>query len=279
MRLKRQTFAAERLRYEKSKSRIKETKSQMTLLAAGVSHEFNNILGAVDGHAEWALSSNKTEDLIEALEVAQIACARSAQITRALQGLAQVNEESFELLSAQSVLAEIKRLLAAEAKLKGIHFSIDNELKKDLNIYGNFSRLSEVLINLLRNSFDALLTEASSPPYSLALRLYATKTQVIFHVEDSGPGIDVSIAELIFQPFFTTKGVLREMKEELQVHDSTGSTPNEGIRGGAGLGLYLSRSIAQDHGGTLELGRAKILTGAAFVFSVPIAAERKSPKT
>ena len=281
LRLKRQAFVAERIRFEKARDSGRQAKNQMALLAAGVGHEFNNILGAIDGHAEWALSTGTLEDMTEALQVARVACARSAQITRALQGLAQADEESYELVDAGAFFDEIKRLVSAELKLSAIQFTAENSLSKAIIFYGSRSRLMEVLVNLVRNAMDELVSLEAHGEKRLHLSLVASKKNLIFSVEDSGQGVDKNISELIFQPFFTTKGVLKAMKiESAGSPDKSLSKPEATLpektsaHGGSGLGLYLSRAIAEDHGGTLELTYAEKLKGARFELSLPIAAKR-----
>jgi len=274
---KRKAFAAERMRFEKNKSELNSARSEISLLAAGVAHEFNNILGAVDGHAEWALSTQKTEDMREALEVARIACARSAQITRALQGLSQVNEESFEFFDAETLLREIEKLFSAEFKLQQISFERIFSIGENKKLYINASRITEVLVNLIRNSMDAM-SHIDIESRKIQLTVLEKDRSIVFALEDNGPGISEEFKELIFQPFFTTKGVLKLVKSSDQdvtsVAENVGSPANpvsshSDRSGGSGLGLYLSRAIAREHSGNLELVPCQSLGGARFELSLP----------
>jgi signal transduction histidine kinase len=101
-------------------------------------------------------------------------------------------------------------------------------------------------------------------------------------VSDNGPGIRPSVRDLVFQPFYTTKGVLRklgqdfpslgELKEE---ETSSTSSSSSVVKGGAGLGLSLSRALAEGQGGTLTLLERGQLPGASFCLRLPLAAAHK----
>ncbi|MEZ4814538.1 MAG: histidine kinase dimerization/phospho-acceptor domain-containing protein [Bdellovibrionota bacterium] len=97
---KRQALAAERLRFEIVRNwQSNQDPVRMDLLALGVAHEFNNILGAALGHADWALESQTPEDMKDALEVIRIACLRCAQITKSLQELFSLEKRGRQFLN------------------------------------------------------------------------------------------------------------------------------------------------------------------------------------
>jgi signal transduction histidine kinase len=264
--LKRQALAAERMRFESLRPR-KRTGFDGQLFAAGVAHEFNNILGAVDGHAEWALDSGKAADMRDALEVIRQACVRSSQITKALQGIAQPREESKELFSFAAVARELERMAAPVCRKAGLRLLLDVE---DAQIYGSSERILEVLFNLVRNAADALVgRELTEADRVLSLTAKVLRRQLRVRLRDRGPGIPDMLADLVFQPFFTTKGTLAQTLE--------GAGKATGVQGGSGLGLYLSRGLVEDHGGTLTLTpRSKLKgPGAEFEMLLPVAPAAK----
>jgi signal transduction histidine kinase len=115
-------------------------------------------------------------------------------------------------------------------------------------ISGNGLHLQQVILNLVRNAFEALLGDSvGGRQVWLATRLTGDDG-VEIHVDDNGPGIDPAIADRLFDPFLTTKPT------------------------GTGLGLAMCRTIVQSHGGTIA---ADTLSprGTRFVVNLPVALE------
>ena len=111
-------------------------------------------------------------------------------------------------------------------------------------VQGDPDQLEQVLINLLRNAADAALAggaAGSSPGVQIGWRRDGTMLEV--WVQDSGPGI--SSTSNLFVPFFTTKP------------------------GGSGIGLVLSRQIAEGHGGALTLENRRGASGCVARFRLP----------
>jgi signal transduction histidine kinase len=271
--LKRQAYVAERLRFESATGANRERAnvdssvlpSTFVILAAGVAHEFNNILGAVDGHAEWALDSGSNSEMKEALEIARVACARSSQITKSLQKFAQPKEEALKLLLVNGLIDEALLLLSGELKLEGIRVNRDLSASRAVNVYVDPSRVIEVLVNLLHNARDALKSSGQKDP-QIVINAAVDESHLWIAIEDNGTGVADSLKGLIFQPFFTTKGVLKE------ISPGVNRAFNPDQKGGSGLGLFLSRNIMEELGGTLTLESPRQLSGARFVLKFPIAA-------
>jgi len=109
--------------------------------------------------------------------------------------------------------------------------------EQHLQIEGNAEQLSKVIMSLLSNSVYALIKKAQKVSFSPEISLKATKTEkaVTITVRDNGIGIEETIIDKLFDPFFTTK--------------TTGEA--------AGVGLYLSREIVQNHGGDITVKSVK----------------------
>lgn len=109
------------------------------------------------------------------------------------------------------------------------------------------TQLEIVLHNLIANAIDAV---SRAPASQRRIELHATRSadELVLMVEDSGPGISAEVSREIFEPFVTTRP------------------------GGMGLGLAISRTLAQARGGDLSFGRSSTLGGACFKLRLPIEA-------
>jgi signal transduction histidine kinase len=131
----------------------------------------------------------------------------------------------------------------------GIQINFDCP-KGELNIDGNAEQLSKTIMSLLGNAFYAVVKKAQrlkdyTPAINLSVKPEADNIQVTIH--DNGIGIEDTIINKIFDPFFTTK--------------TTGEA--------AGVGLYLSREIVQNHGGDIQAKSVKD-EFSEFTFTIPI---------
>jgi signal transduction histidine kinase len=113
-----------------------------------------------------------------------------------------------------------------------------------IEIDADMDQLEQLLINLIRNAVDATLDLSREHPRQVAVGWRTGPYTVEIFVQDEGPGLLNS--DNLFVPFFTTK------------------------HGGSGIGLILSRQIAEAHGGTLQLANRKDRTGAEATLSLPL---------
>lgn len=262
---KRQALAAERLRFESVKSfQTRHDPIRVDLLALGVSHEFNNILGAALGHAEWALDTKDSSDMKEALEVIRTACIRCSKITKSLQGIVQPREEKKTIYSLEKLYQELDKLWEPRARNQKIKLFFERE---DLNIYLDPGAVIEILSNLIKNSFEIFESSNTLNPKIQVLTKLQKKNVQIF-VKDNGPGVSPVYRPFLFQPFFSTKGTINAVfKEEKKI--DAGSEANLNPKN-SGLGLYLSKALAQEMGGNLELIEDKENLGACFILTLPL---------
>ncbi len=255
--LQRQILVLENLR-KKRLQKPSQSSGEIKMLAMGISHEFNNILGAVDGHAEWALDSKNPEDWRSSLEIIRLACQRSSEITSALRGWGQPREEQKSIFPFSDVLAEIEAILSPSLVLGRI--SLETKFDRSA-LYGNKTEILEVILNLVKNSIEALMSTPKNTGKKIQIHSNKNKGQLQIVISDNGPGIPSIYRHQVFEPFFTLKGVLSALASE------SISAPS-GKGKGSGLGLFLSRSIIEEHGGNITLQDSDI--GTHFKINLPL---------
>jgi len=216
-------------------------------LLGGVAHEVNNPLMAIASHAELRLADNKLSaeqrnEMQSILRQAQ----RAAKLLRGLLRFVRAGEK-------RSATVNLNDVARAAIDLVSYRFNIDEitlegRLDPELPpVVGDANRLEQVLVNLLSNALDALRTV--KPPRRLTVDSYTDDTggKVCMTVTDNGPGVAPEIAERLFRPFASTKGVR-----------------------GTGLGLYISRQLVREAEGELDLVKLP-QSGARFLLWLPSA--------
>jgi signal transduction histidine kinase len=176
--------------------------------------------------------------LTDATEGAQ----RIRDLVRDLLSLSRSAERPATRLAIADLLEQTLRLVSRSLSA---HAELVRDFRATREIHGDRTRLGQVFLNLLQNASDACAC-ASGGAHKIFVRTRDTATGVRIEIEDTGPGVPAELAPTIFAPFVTTKS---------ETH-------------GTGLGLYISRSIVAEHGGTLELVQAPG-RGAMFRVELP----------
>jgi signal transduction histidine kinase/PAS domain-containing protein len=222
-------------------------------LAASIAHEVNQPLGAIVGNADiclqWLTSDNpKLDDLREALQDIADDGRRASEVISRIRSLVKKSEPQNRLLDLNGVVTEVVSLLNHEAQRRQVALLTD--LATLPAVFGDRVQLQQVLINLAMNGIDAM-SEVNERKPQLLLTTGGHEKGVIVTVKDCGIGFKLGEAEQIFRPFHTTKS------------------------GGMGMGLAISRSIVEAHGGRLW-AEANSDFGATFKFTLP-AANHETP--
>jgi PAS domain S-box-containing protein len=216
-------------------------------LAAAIAHEVNQPLTAIVTNANFSLrqlkgSSPNLDELRTAItEIVNDGTRASAVISR-IRGLLVKGSPRRTELDIKEIIQEVITLLRNELKRNRIQ--LRTELAANLpRVQGDAVQLQQVLINLIMNAVEAMQL-STEQPRKLLIRSAKNSDGIFVQVQDSGPGIEPALADGIFEPFFTTKA------------------------DGIGMGLSISRSIIESHGGQLSLVSAS--QGALFQFTLPI---------
>ncbi len=247
-----------------------EKMASLGRLVAGVAHELNNPISFVYGNIHTleryrrgldvyvheleavadprAVGRLKRETKIDAI-LADLA----PLIDGTLEGAMRISEIVKNLRrlsfskSNQREVVDLTRLIGTAAqwavRAKNVRARLDTDFEPGLTVEGQEGQIHQVLVNLIDNALDAV-RHVADPLVTVTTRSHGG--EVTIEVADNGEGIRDEVADKIFEPFFTTK-VVGE---------------------GTGLGLWISYSIARDHGGSLS-AHNRPPRGAVFRLTLP----------
>jgi len=217
-------------------------------LAAMLAHELNQPLAAIANFAEAARQRIAAEDcksaqlqgLVERIAEQALRAGRTIRELRAF--LTRTSRDSARV-DPNAVARSAQALTAGYARARNVDVRL--ELAGDAGeVVGGAVRLEHVLVNLIRNAIEAI-AEAGMGGGTVTMRTRKVDGAVRMSLEDTGPGLDADTARHVFTPFFTTKA------------------------SGLGLGLHISRTLAEALGG--RLWAEPHAPGARFHLELPLA--------
>lgn len=220
-------------------------------LAAGVAHEINNPLTAINVNAQILQMMLPDEDeLAESVALIAKAGERASRVVGSLLDFARQSQYSFQPGDVNHSLRQALTLIAHQ--LRAAQIEVQERLADDLPpVEGSWEHLTSVWLNMLLNARDAL--QASPEPRRLELATRQTagnEVQVV--IADNGVGLTPAELDHIFEPFYTTKD------------------PGQGT----GLGLATSQQIVHRHGGEIEVV-SEPGQGATFIVRLPVQGARE----
>ncbi|MGE3610492.1 MAG: sensor histidine kinase [Bacteriovoracaceae bacterium] len=209
--------------------------SSLGLMSAGIAHEINNPLSVIIGKCYHLLDCVEDNSLTPEIVKKDIERMKetSERIEKIVKGLSTFSRDGrndpFLHTSLNSI---IKNTLSfCEARLKNSNITlIQNVIDPNLMIECREAQVSQILLNLIHNSFDAVENLAEK---WIKIDVVDCDESVKIIVTDSGHGIPENIQHKIMQPFFTTKEVGK----------------------GTGLGLSITTGLVKSHNGSIEIDR------------------------
>ncbi|HUV51963.1 MAG TPA: ATP-binding protein, partial [Dehalococcoidia bacterium] len=219
-------------------------------LAAGVAHELNNPIAAVQGYAQLLAAKKDVDESVKKdLDVIYREAQRAGKITKNLLSFARRHEPENRFISINETLEKTLELSAHQMKINNIEIEV--ELAPDLpRTMADFYQMQQVFVNIINNAEQAMLESHGKGKLIVGTRKSGDMIQITF--KDDGPGIAEENLKKIFDPFFTTKEVGK----------------------GTGLGLSICYGLVEAHNGRLY-ARSKLGEGATFIVELPVVPEEQ----
>jgi PAS domain S-box-containing protein len=219
-------------------------------LTASIAHEVSQPLTAIEANTEASLLwLGHAEPNIA--EVRELSARTAAEIQRAAEILQRIRSMAMRAspvkapVSINPLIDEAVLFLGHELNRQGIEVKLELDRKMP-DLTGDRVQLQQVIINLAINAIQSMSSESTAPKV-LSIRTFSNHpTSQVIEVEDTGPGIRPEAVDRLFEGFFTTKA------------------------SGMGIGLAISRSIIEAHGGHIQARNLKGRPGAAFTIDLPL---------
>jgi len=241
---------------QQTEARLQELQSElvhisrltaMGEMASALAHELNQPLSAIANYMKGSrrMLEGGTDDrsalLRDAMDKAAEQALRAGQIIRRLRDFVARGESERRVESVRKLVEEASALALVGAKDQGVRVRFQFDPSVDL-VLADKVQIQQVLLNLMRNAIEAM--EDSERRELVLSTALAPDDMIEITVTDSGAGISPEITAQLFQPFITTK------------------------RHGMGVGLSISRTIVEAHGGSIA-PRPNPGGGTVFSFTLP----------
>ncbi len=249
--------AYEQLKTAQSQAVQMEKLRALGEMAAGVAHDFNNILAAILARAQILQVQHPDPQMRKSLQIIEQAALDGAETVRRILGFARARgAESMEPVQMEQLLRQVVEVAQPrwkdEAQARGVGIEVKLVVEPVPEVQGNAAELREVFVNLVLNAVDAMPAGGTITLGARRLRRGVpgepARDVVEISVRDTGTGMPEEVRRRAFDPFFTTKG-----------------------QRGTGLGLSVAFGIVSRHGGTIEIA-SKAGAGTTVMVRLPVGA-------
>lgn len=223
----------------------------MGQMSAGISHELNQPLAAIQNFAENGtklLSRDRAAEASDNFSAISNQVDRMSRIVKSLRAFARNEKITIEPVNLAKIIEDALELSKTRARKDSVTITFDRP-DTPIMVMGGEVRLQQVIINILTNAMDAMDTQVQK---QIMIEIVETATQTRLSISDTGPGI--VDADRVFEPFFSTKEI--------------------GASKGLGLGLSISYGIIAGFGGDITCTN----TGSGAAFEITLRpADAKEP--
>ncbi len=226
--------------------------NSMGEMAAGIAHEINQPLTAISLFSQTAKNFcqlGKYEKLPVLFEKLSQQALRAGQVLERVQVMTRQGDKQKEVVDCKALVGEVRHLAESEARLRDINIRVGS-CDYAINLFVDRVQIQQVILNLLRNGMEAMQSISCAKGAIIELQTKrVAKNNVQISVTDTGCGLSKSMTDKLFTPFSSTK------------------------KNGTGIGLSISKSIIEEHGGHIHFSENKP-AGAIFYFTLPIYEEK-----
>jgi len=229
--------------------------STMGALAASLAHELNQPLTGILANAQaarrfLAVTPPDLDEIRGILADIVEDDKRAGEVIERLRELLRKGDAQTVVLDANALVRDVVRLVSSDALIRGTRLEVALRAMPS-TVRGDRIQLQQVILNLVVNAMEAMADTSGELRVvvietALIESVVAEGRMVSVSVQDAGTGLDRDLQELMFEPFYTTK------------------------KTGMGMGLSISRSIVEAHGGRIW-GKNNAGPGATFSFTLPYA--------
>jgi len=216
-------------------------------VATGMAHELNQPLSAIVNFANGCSRRiqqgvGEPEQLLDALGQVTGQAQRASEIIRRLRGMVGKQMPVRELVDVNHLVQEVCTFVEFDSGRQGVEIE-QHPAAQTLPVRVDLVQIEQVLLNLVRNALDALL---EVPPEGRRLQIHTRMLgpEVQVEIRDNGPGMDATTQQHLFDAFFTTK------------------------ESGMGMGLPISKTIVEEHGGKIW-SSSRLGEGTSFFVHLP----------
>ncbi|HAQ07978.1 MAG TPA: two-component sensor histidine kinase, partial [Bacillus bacterium] len=220
------------------------TSSSASKLAAGLAHEIRNPLTTIKGFIQLLKPELQAIGKEEFTEVVLEEITRANDLLSEFLTVFKPAPPLKRNVSVNNLIHSMKKLFSSEATLKQIEFSSDVPVA-EVNVFGVEKQLKQVLINLLKNAFEAVEENDRKKNRAVSLTLKSTNKDAEISINDNGCGIKEQVMNKMFTPFNTTK------------------------QKGTGIGLVICKQIIEEHGGSITV-KSSPIGGTVFIIKLPL---------
>jgi C4-dicarboxylate-specific signal transduction histidine kinase len=243
---------AERARQEESArlgEQIAQLERQRTLgaMSASFAHELSQPLTAIlmDAQAikiSVASGESNAKEVFESIEEIENSTQRTVQLVERIRNFIRPAQTDYEWVDFKTLLDDVAQLMAYEIRKQDIEFEFDVDVAQ-CGVHGDRVQLSQIVLNVYRNAMQAMEFNVSKKVF---VSLENSDGRVVLRVRDTGPGVSVEMKSMVGEPFVTSK------------------------EDGLGVGLSISKTIAEMHSGSLTISNA-VDGGAIVELNLPAA--------